>query len=667
MSDSPALEDGAPPSRHTRIALIPPWMRLGMRAYVRAFSFRQGSSGRDFAWITMQLALVISLGLLLVGSRVGFLERLTDAMLGHLRPDGVPIWVTSHWENPIGVQSHMLRRIGTLETGGVVSKPVHPHPYRRLSDSDPYVQLPVSGVWGETLPFSAWAVYPTDPLWRLGTRGAGGPYRYTSTWEQFRASLAGMLGWQWSERAETQPAGGMPVAAESGAGATPWVGLPLDVVLSESVFLRHLDYARYRQGLKELIPDEEFRRLPLGDGAQAARRMDVLWLRLSLAGSEQVLPFRIRWTSHIPAMDKVAMLFPLTTYHALLAVHHLPGLKLDPRSLDQWTGGGQSGGRAMAASGYPFSELGELSDCVQREMTDRGLTDLSNVRGRGCPTVRLPLGRRGYELKAAAAEIHAEAWDFLNHDDAGRLWVPCGRLPQSDPLRGVLCRDAQGEASLVPWDATSYGAAFDAVRIYVDDPTRLTGVIDSLLALRNAEMRPVLSIHPMYQDALNRFNLLSDMIANLAPAYALTFTMLLAILLFAQIGTLVDHRRNHYGILMSRGLTWGTIYWKLMFQMLLSCMVGGAMAIFGIVPLFRLLLESGFSEFLGNYTDLLMPEHGLEALPLPSEMVVGTWLGVTGTVLAVAVLLLLRLPLLWSTTPSDLLHTGSLGGRMRGG
>ncbi len=595
----------------------PVWMSIGNLAFWRSFRcgrFGCGGGGRDFFWLTLLLSLVISMALLLVGSRAGLLERFTDALLGTLRPHGVPVWVTSHWENHEGIQTGLLSQLKELERripGASFGLTVHP--YRRLAENNPRILPPTKSVWDSGTPWVGWGVYPEDPLWGLEA---------PADWNTHK-----------------NPDG--------------WQGLPLSVVLSESLFKKHFNYTAYRAFMQPILRQKKLRRLPpeppRGDLKNA---LNSLWLKVMVGNREELVPFRVRWVHHIPGMEKVAYLFPLTTYHALLAAYHFPSLRYNPANLGR---GDKSLHNWLTSEDYPKRDLAAYALCVQREVAGTGLLDLPQVQGNDCPQPTLPTTPAGLKEKAVEA-----TWDTLDHDTENRLWLPCGRLPRDNTLRGSLCPSRRhGEDHsrlLVPWDVTDYGTAFAAVHVYVPNPTRLRQGIDGLLALRTPEGRPALNIHPMYQDALNRFNLLSDLLSTMVPAYALTFGLFLGSLLLSQVGALIGHRRHHYGILLSRGFTASGIYAKLILQMALSTLTGGVVAVFGMIPGLRFLLEDGFYHIIDRYRDLLPPGYNFEVLPLPWQLIGMTIAQVFGAVVVVTVFLTFRLPLRGNTAPSDLLH-----------
>ncbi|MBF0438528.1 MAG: hypothetical protein HQL93_05335 [Magnetococcales bacterium] len=631
MADSSVAPRNEPISRRW----TPVWISLGSKAYWRSFvcgRFGCSNGGRDFAWLTLLLALVVCMALLLVGTRAGLLERFTDALLGTLRPYGVPVWVTAHWENHQGIGSNLLGRLKEMEkripgeSFGITA-----YPYRQLGDSSPKIRLPGSATWDPGSPWIGWGVYPNDPLWNMET-----PKNWTED----------------SQGGDTR--------------TNDWMGLPLTVVLSESLFAEGFNYEAYREAVQPILRQKKLRRLPEKPPEGSLRNaLDAIWLEVGIGNSEELVPFRVRWVHHIPAMEKVAFLFPLSTYHALLAAFHFPEIRFDVKSKGI---GNPEEFRRLTAATYPKGEIAAYALCLQEEMAKTGLLGLPKIPENRCPKPQFSMDPSTGFKRTSGSD---DDWDVLNHDNNHHLWMPCHRLPMDNPLRESLCpsgRPKSGQSLIyAPWDVTESGTSFAAVRIYMPDPTRLSKGIQSLMAVRTMDGRPAFNIHSMYQDALNRFNLLSDLLSTMTPAYAITFGLFLGALLLAQAGTLIGHRRHHYGILLSRGFTWTGLYGKLLWQMFLATLTAGGIAVFGMIPALRYLLDDGFKGIISRYQDLLPPGYDFEALPLPWQEILIT-LGVVYVVVAlVTIFLLFRLPLRGNTAPSDLLHGGGIAPRQRDG
>lgn len=602
---------------------LPVWTTLGWRAFLQSFlcgRFGCVGGARDFFWLTLLLAMVISMALLLLGSRTGLMGQFTDALLGTLRPYGVPISVTSHWKNDEGIRTPFLEQLRHVE-GGIPGESygISAHPYRHLTTNNPRVRLPTNGIWDSKMPWVGWAVYPDDPLWQLGV-----PQDWTRE-----------------------------------HGKADWLGLPFSVVLNESLFAQWFDYAAYQKVMQPILAQEQRQPLPAqvlqGDLKSV---LSTLWLKVTVGDQEKLVPFVVRWVHHIPGIENVAYLFPLATYHALLAAHHLPELRFNP--IDQ----GQADSalhRLLIGPTYPKAPIAAYARCIQRAVAMTGLTDLPDISEKICPKPDLraayfPLDKDvGKENQRS--EHPVEEWDTLDHDSRNYVWLPCHRLPQNTTLRNTLCPNgAEGKSLFVPWDVNDFGSPFKAMRVYVPDSTKLNRSVKALLALRTHEGRPILDIPPLYRDALNRFNLLSDLLTTMGPVYILTFGLFLSFLLLAQVGALVGHRRHHYGILLGRGFTAVGIYAKLTLQMALITLSGGIVAFVVIIPGLRIVLEDGFRDVLARSYDLLPPGYNFEVLPLPWQSVATVIGAIYAAVILVTLFLLFQLPLRSHTTPSDLLH-----------
>ncbi|MBF0175699.1 MAG: hypothetical protein HQL63_02445 [Magnetococcales bacterium] len=621
-----------------RSGFFPVWVSLGVRAFRRSFwcrCFGCEAGGRDFVWLTLLLTLVITMTLVFVGTRAGFLDRLADTLIGHIEPNGVPIWVTSHWENQQGIDSDLLRKLtevklplaphdsppGEAASGGKV--PMTVFPYRRLGDTQPGVHLPVQQAWKGSSPFSGWAVNPDDPLWKLSR---GGSARLGMTYEDERS---------------------------------PWLGLPLEVVLNAAQFRRHFDYVTYREAVAPRLAELKRPSLPPTlDWDNPERALDFLWMRVTVSQEERLVPFKVHWVSHIPSMEPIAFLFPLTTYHALLAAHHLPDLRYQPEN--EGRGDSLQDHLFLTRPDYPREAMTRYAACIQKEIGSTGIGDLPDVSQKKCPLPPDLVKQIGSDAKAGEASSWKGAqWDTLNHDRNHQVWVPCRRLSQGDALRHALCRGSGVESAghvFVPWDLTHAGLAFSTVHLFIPNASHLARVIEQIQEMRTQDGRRAFNIHPTYLDAMSRFNLLSDMLGSLIPAFAGSFLLLLTALLFAQIGGVMDRRRNHFGILMSRGFSWLTIYAKVILQMILATLLGSLVAVFGLVPTLRWFMMRDFNLVLSRYSELLPPNHGLEIMPLSWQPIFLTVAGVAAAVILVVVILLLRIPLWWKTTPSDLLH-----------
>jgi hypothetical protein len=412
------------------------WAVLGWRAFWRSFycgRFCCAGGGRDFFWLTLLFAMIISTALLLVGSRAGLMESFTDAMLGTLRPHGVPIWVTSHWENDERIKSGFLEKLRNLdsEQAGKSTTGVIAHPYRRLERSRPRIRLPQDNIWQDRASWLGWAVYPDAPMWKLDLDAP-------------------------------------PIGRD---GSESWLGLPLRIVLSETQFAKHFDYSAYRAEIQPLLRSKKLQPLPAEIlHGELKNVLHTLWLKIRVGDQEKLLPFKTRWIRHIPGLEKVAYLFPLSTYHALLAAHHLPELLFNPMnrghsspSSHQWLTGGD----------YPLESIAAYAGCLQKQVVYTGLNDTPRISEDICPKPDLAaiFSNVGKTLDSSTDDgENMRSWDTIDHDNLNRLWLPCAHLPRTNIMRVNLCPNGSPGTKerplFVPWDVTNYGSAFKTVRVY---------------------------------------------------------------------------------------------------------------------------------------------------------------------------------------------------------
>ncbi|MGN7612270.1 hypothetical protein ACQZV8_09320 [Magnetococcales bacterium HHB-1] len=653
----------------------PVWITLGGLAFRRSFrcrSFDCEGGGRDFAWLTLLLTLLISLTILLVGSRSGLLDRLTDTLLGTLRPHGIPVWVTPHWSNPDGLRTTLLDKLKQESEQNTLTQQEPPfslHPYRRI-DHNGHVQLPSASSWKTDHRLIGWAVYEEDPLWQLHNNDFK---QQQSLWHNPQQWWPTLANYPWKEQAQksvtwlrnTIPAlqPYLPEIKKKKVekllkkNTTAWRNTPDTIILNAALFQKAFNYEAYRRVLKHQISKQAWQELPeLIWADRITEQLKTLWLKIEINNKIQLHSFKIRWLRHIPALDNVAYLFPLATYHKLQAAHHLPELRTqinpDPKKTTALT-------QFLQQQNYPYQALRTYNHCIENEVNNTGLNNLPKIHQNRCPPPRIPLTvlRHLYHKK----NLTSTQFDPLLHDQQGQLWFPCRSLPKNHAMRGSLCghqTSPQEQETLIPWDVTGYGTPYTTAHIYVKDPTTLSQTIKTILGFTTKSGQSAFNIHPTYQEALNRHDLISKMLTTLIPVYAITVLLLLTTLLIAQIGTLMGHRRNHYGMLLSRGVTWRMIHGKLLYQMSLATFFSTLLSLLIFIPTVKFFLSREFSTITAQYWFLLPPGDTLDVLPLSLTMILTTLGTIYGVVLLITFFLAYRMPLRANTLPSDLLHGG---------
>ena len=585
-----------------------PWIRLALKEFWLPFHYRKSRcpGGRDFAWLTIFMALILTLMLLLLASREGLLNRFVDVLLGNLPGLGVPISVTNNMLSKGGVNAidtAVLAEINALaqRMPGLVA-----YPYHTLEASlHPLISLPAEKSWHNTQPdgskfgpdFDGWAVAADDPLWR------------------------------------------QTAAAEA---------FPLEIIVNRPLFRKHFDYAAYRQALQENLPPELFNTLPASIDPQQPNPFDKIWLQVTVGFTRELLPFRVTWVERFPVIDKIAYVFPLPTYYALKAAHDFPELRYFPEG---------QGKRTMRVKQLLLEQ-----DQGQREEPRHDFAaqwgaqlgaEMSNYRGDVRLTLKQPrpkfwldgYAKPGQARYAILEELRGDAIAYRD----GQLLLPCGRLPD-EYLRAARFEACTGDrGQLVALDVTARGGGYHHAIVYVPDRRFLALAKDALVNVKDH----ALSIHPSYQDALNRFGFLSEMLEALEKPYAWFLVIFLAALLGIQMGALIGHHRHRYGVLLSKGIEWWQIYAMLWLQILLAMLLGMFVAISGMT-IASVSLQSAVRAVAGNYAETLgIVDSNL--LPLSGRDYLLVAVTVFGLTLSLATVLLYCLPLRRRTHPALLL------------
>jgi hypothetical protein len=259
------------------------WTRLAWIEWQRSVVI--GKPNRDFLWLTLLLTLTLLLALLGWGSQQGLLNKFVDVSIGHVESAGIPIWVAA--DTSEGITGEILQ-----------SQSPKLYPYREV---EPYeVALPGEAgpdtsadkkVWAhQKVPFEGWAVHFEDPLWK-----AEGDIKESST-------------------------------------------IPLAVILNRSLFNKYFNCAAYVEELQKRLPFLTWPSVSSQKEVPSCLANDILWLDLDVRKNRELLPFRIYWQSHIPTMQELAFLFPLSTLNTLRLARFYPTLEYYPEMQANHTG-----------------------------------------------------------------------------------------------------------------------------------------------------------------------------------------------------------------------------------------------------------------------------------------------------------------------------------------
>lgn len=585
------------------------WFILGWKEFWLPFHYRKTGcpGGRDFAWLTTFMAFMLTLVLLLLASREGLLNRFVDVLLGNIPGHGIPIRVTNNILRNAGVDAidtsvlSEVRRLGESRIPGLDI-----YPYRSLEASlYPPVKFPDAQIWSNTREdgskigpdFDGWAVYAHDPLWK-------GPASSTA--------------------------------------------FPLEIILSRTLFNTYFNYDAYRQVLKTKLPKRVYEKLPDHFDGGLQKPLDELWLEVDMGFRWELLPFKVSWVERFPVIDNIAFVFPLTTYHALRAADDFPELRYFPEAY------GQKGSRVkQILLELPSGQTEFISSDID-EFTAKLHGKTRRYRGDLLVAFEYPHWKFWIETYAEQYNLRYEVIESIPGDEIAykehSLILPCGRLPDEE-LRRIHCTSCMDDPSTpVHLDVTAQGRGFRHALVYVPERTFLSATVDSLTRVHDN----ALSIHPSYQDALNRFGFLSTMLAAMEKPYTWFLVIFLFSFLGIQIGTLIGHRRRRYGVLLAKGMEWWQLYFMLWTQILLSFILGFIVA-FCLISGMRLFLQRAIALVADNYSQTLSIAD-LNLLPLTFFDYCIASLFILILAWGLTAIMLYFLPLRRHTHPAVLLH-----------
>jgi len=529
-----------------------PLIRLAWTEFSLPFRHFRSSApgGRDFLWLTLLLTLVLTLGLLLQATRQGLLERFVDVFLGTVENHGVPVWVIP---NPISEGS--IKFISNEVISKFEKENIKISPYREVDAGLDAIELPNSSIWRKRSKldpeFSGWAVYLDDPLWPEQSYEAG--------------------------------------------------TLPLQIVINRNLFIKHFDYFQYNEFLKQNLPKSLFTEVT-EQKMFSSQPFEKIWLSIRSGNISELYSFNVKWVERIQTIQNVAFLFPLPTYHALNEAINYPDLRYYP----EFSGGSGKRVKKIAISGD--TETLKFKNFLK-------LTRGKVTTKRGRKLVYFGVSQQEILIQELLSELGLDfrILDSINShsiiDRKTHIEIPCEILPRAE-LKKISKSDREKKDCVSLKDVTSAGNGFLRAFVYVPDRTTLNKAVDGILKIHNK----ALSIHPIYKDALNRFGFLTKIIETLRFPYGVVLSLFLVSILGIQVGTLVDHRRNRYGVFLAKGIAWQKIYQMLYMQIGFAIIIGTIVsaAILGC-------LKSTVSILVGRasqeFVDVLNVEN-IEILPL---------------------------------------------------
>ena len=580
------------------------WITLAWKEFWLPFIHWKREScpgGRDFLWLTVFLALLLTLCLMMAASSEGVLNRFVDVLLGKKAQHGVPIWVMPNMLSENG----RLYQIDSRVLNEIDGKEFNAAPYREIEALDTYVEFPGERVWGSVVSdenqntgitaggneeLRGWAVYQDDPLW-ISKPGEN--------------------------------------------------NFPLKIILNRSLFSRNFNYQAYLKGVSQYLPQNELAALPRKLNPDQLQSIEKLWLRLNIGGKREVIRFDVEWIDNIYTVDKIAFLFPLTTYHALQTAYRYPGLNYFPEAH------GEGGlrikmllveeGASLQAINRFVSAIGGVKQSYRGEV----LVELTGLMS--APVLHSFAAEYGINFQT----LESIAGDRISHGLTS-IAIPCLSLPDDEIPQSDFEACRSHPRHLIDLDITRKGNGFKRSIVYVPKRTQLFEAIELLTTVRSE----ALLIHPVYLDALNKFAFLTRMIETMRNPFATVLLVSLIALVGIQLFTLCGHRRHRYGMFLSKGFEWWQIYLMMLFQVCLALILG-VVAAMAVVQAVRIYLEGVLYALAYEYRETLQVVD-LDLLPLS----LNDYFSVAATVLLLtsflAVSVLYFLPLRERTHPAVL-------------
>jgi hypothetical protein len=585
------------------------WQRLAWIEWGR--SIYKGIPNRDFLWLTMLLSLTLILALLLWGGREGLLNKFVDISVGYIEDAGIPIWLATN--NISGIDKNLLKN------NELSQQNIKLYPYREVECHE--VNLPnqrcgnTNTIWDETtVYFDGWAVSDDDPLWKMGK--------------------------------PSKLKGEAPVVQSNRSN------LPLEIILNKSLFTQYFNCTAYKKALqsKQLpvtIPNAQSDPLScLANGT--------LWLELKVGKDKELVPFHIHWQPHIPTMQNLAFLFPLSTLNTLKLVVNgkHPKLRYYPEA------------QANQITSFKELKIKRGEEKLSDESMKKLMSCLLNPeRKRYRLTLKKPLPKTWIASCAKQSGIPLKGENrisppfikitnesdshYFQYDMDGSLTIfcgnnapcsPCQQIPSLQDKLGenVACSDKEAKINDMIAATGSYQRAFAYVENRAALATQIEKIKDFQLPQQDSK---AFYIHPTYDDALVRFRFIDAIMKILELWYGLFFLLFLMILLLVQVRIVITHRKHNYGILLSKGVSWAQMRGMVLMQITLSFAVAMGIAIF---------IDEGMQWFLAGqlenvttikpYIDHIIAGQ-LDLLPLSflDYMLVG------GTVLLVLCLITIEL------------------------
>ena len=537
------------PQSSTRFTFI---FRHAWCEFWRCFKgLRNGSSapgGRDFLWLTLAATLLLGVGLMLAVIYQGLIDKFADSLLGHIEGHGVPVWVQgtvsdvfntrlyqcfknqdyvqnkdkSTCKNQDQVQNGDEPTISASAASLKLLSEVNFFPYRTVDgEIGSRFRLPnIAKTWdsdGDKRRFTGWAITSQDPLWAWALAQNGLDIKSEKTDQDHQKA-------------------------------------PLQIILNASAF-NGFDYSAYLDYLKNKIPRPMFEDLPQSLEKDNPKVLQNLWLKVG--HKEELTPFKVIWVDSFPTLKNIAFLLPISTFHVVDAIRHDENLKYYMESVN-----GKEVDRIEKIRLYNKDENTELEkllniiNCLPENKIEKEPDEYDLIIN-----FKPPIPKAW--ISACAGEEFLSEYSNLN------------RLIEITPSLSNQIRIFQYsiENKIENKTYNYEKARFNGANIYVRERDRLIKTREALTELIYKDNR-ILVLGSLYENSLRRFGFLTNILKSIKIPIIIGWILFVIFLIYFSLKSVVDHRHNHYGILMANGVKRYWLGWVLFFQICMALLLG---------------------------------------------------------------------------------------------
>ncbi|MEN8216458.1 MAG: ABC transporter permease [Pseudomonadota bacterium] len=518
--------------------------RLAWKEWYR--SNRSGQPNRDFFWLTVLLFLTLTLALLLWGAREGLLNKFVDVSVGYIEGAGIPIWLAANY-GLSGINRDLLQNQALSQQNITL------YPYREVEYHE--VDLPKQGdnnVWGHTsiteekVPFNGWAVSFQDPLWKMGMK------------------------------------------------TPPDSTLPLDIILNRSLFEQYFKCSAYVKALPMPISTDDSDNLGcLANG--------VLWLDVKVGRNRELLPFRIHWQPHIPTMQNLAFLFPLSTLNTLKMVKRHDTVTFYPEQASDCANQNNRV-KELIIWGVSDELMTKLGACLQNPERKHTRLTLKQPLPKSwvaeCAEQNgIPIKGKGERRSPPFIQITDELPQpyCFQYDAEDYLTISCQENCQPcqaiSTLRERIGERVECSGTKAKIDMIAATGSYQKAFAYVENRSALSIQVDKLKNFRTKPGKPAFYLPSTYDDALVRFRFIDQIMGILQWASSPFFLIFLIILLLVQVGIVINHRKHNYGIFLSKGVSRWQVRGIIVMQITMS---------FAVAMVFAVLIDESMQWLLAG-------------------------------------------------------------------